>query len=386
MINYEFPPFGGGTGMACSQLLDQFAARRDIMVDLVTSGPVAAPTREVIGDGVVVHRLPVAKEDLHFWKARELAGWTRRALTYADDLVRRQPFQVCHCWAGWPSGIVGWRLRRHLPYVVALRGSDVPGYSARLRRLDPLLMSHVSRRVWRRASRVVAVSRTLRDLALKTTPGMPIDVIPNGVDVDQFTPGPVGEGGLLFVGRLIERKGVHRLIEATARLAADHPDLMLTVVGDGPERGRLEQLARDLDVGGRVRFLGHLGRDALADVYREASIFVLPADSDAMPNVVLEAMSAGLAIVTTRCGAAELLRGNGCVVDRLDAEALSSALAPYLADRNLLVRSQRASRRLAEGMAWDNVAEYFMAVFDDVIAAPAAAVAAPPREFRLLST
>jgi glycosyltransferase involved in cell wall biosynthesis len=231
---------------------------------------------------------------------------------------------------------------------------------------------------------VVAVSRTLRRLALQTQPAAVIDVIPNGVDVDQFTPGMAESGELLFVGRLIERKGVHLLLEAFAALASEHSQLRLTIIGDGPERSRLEAMARALNVTDRITFRGQLDRERLAQAYRQAAILVLPALSDAMPNVVLEAMAAGLAIVTTRTGGAELVRGNGVLVERADAEALQAALQTYLSAPDLLAAHRDASRRLAEGMSWGAVAGFFTAVYGETVAMPAGqAVPIPARVFRL---
>jgi glycosyltransferase involved in cell wall biosynthesis len=227
------------------------------------------------------------------------------------------------------------------------------------------------------------VSRSLRALAHETQPDARIDVIPNGVDVRRFTPGDGDGRGLLFVGRLIERKGADVLVEAFGLLAAAHPDLTLTIVGDGPERPRLEEIARGHGLGGRVSFRGHLEREALAQAYRDAAVFVLPAASDAMPNVVLEAMAAGLAIVTTRTGAAELLRGNGQMIERADPEDLRAALERYLEDPALLAQHRHASRRLAEQMSWSSVADFFLAVYAEVITAPEHVVPAPGREFRM---
>lgn len=368
MVNYEFPPFGGGTGLACRHLLDELARRGGVAVDLVTSGPVRRVERERLRGDIVVHRLPTPKRDIHYWRAPELAIWTARALGYARTLVRTRQYTFCHCWAGWPSGIVGHLLPGPLPYIVALRGSDVPGYNTRLRLLDPLVMRTVCRRVWRHAARIVAVSRDLRALAHVTQPDACIDVIPNGVDTRAFTPARPGQDGLLFVGRLIRRKGVDILIEAVRLLAAEHPGLTLTVAGDGPERARLEGMVRDYGLQEQVRFPGFLDRASLADTYRRAGVFVLPALSDAMPNVVLEAMAAGLAIITTRTGAQELLNDNGQIVERADPEALRASIARYLRDRDLLVRHQRNSRRLAETMSWAAVAEYYATLYADLCA------------------
>jgi glycosyltransferase involved in cell wall biosynthesis len=385
MINYEFPPIGGGTGMACSQLLAQFAGRTDIVVDLVTSGMGTQPyADDQFADNIIVHRLPVAKRDLYYWRAGELFSWTRQAIPYASRLSRRCRYDVCHCWSGWPSGIVGYWLRRRIPYIVSLRGSDVPGYSKRLRLLDLLLMRHVSRRVWGQAARVVAVSRNLRALALQTQPKAVIDIIPNGVDAERFTPGSGQDNHrVLFVGRLVERKGVHVLLEAFRGVVATVPDAVLTIVGDGPERARLEAMVGNFEIGGQVVFRGHLAGAEIPGAYRENAILVLPALADAMPNVVLEAMAAGLAIVTTPTGGSAVIHGNGVTVPPADPDALREALVAYLADPARLAQHRSVSRRLAEGMSWTAVAEFCLELYREAVTAGVEPVAAAPREFRL---
>jgi glycosyltransferase involved in cell wall biosynthesis len=267
---------------------------------------------------------------------------------------------------------------------VALRGSDVPGYNERLRTLDPLIMTFIARRIWSQAARVVAVSRGLRQLALQTRPGTEIDVIPNGVNVQRFKPGPAGDSRrILFVGRLIERKGVTYLLQAFRGVLAAVPDAELVIVGEGPERARLEARAGALGLSG-VNFLGHLEGDALSTAYSSSAILALPALADAMPNVVLEAMAAGLAIVTTPTGGSEVLCGNGVVVPAADPEALGAALVGYLTDPIRLAEHQRLSRRLAEGMSWAAVAGYYVQLYHEVVgAAQWRGSEVPGREFRL---
>ena len=384
MIAYEFPPIGGGTGMACSQLLGELAGRTDLEIDLVTSGTEQRTQIVSLGDNITVHRLPVRKRNLHFWRTAELLAWTPRAVAYASHLARRRRYDVCHCWAGWPSGLIGYWLRHRIPYIVSLRGSDVPGYNTRLRFLDPLVMRHVVRRVWGSSARVVAVSRSLRDLALQTQPNAVIDVIPNGVDVRRFVPGPVGrDRQILFVGRLIERKGVHFLLQAFGGVVQRVPDAMLTIVGDGPERERLQIMAAELGLSGRVDFRGNLTGDAIAAVYQEHALLIMPAMADAMPNVVLEAMAAGLAIVTTATGASEVLRGNGITVPCADPASLGHALLTYLTDPVRLAEHRAISRQLATTMSWASVAEFCLELYGEAAAARPQALPTPPREFRL---
>lgn len=364
MINYEFPPFGGGTGLACSRLLDEFAGLPSLEIEVVTSGPGRRIEVECPAPSTRIHRLPVHKRVHHYWRASELVEWTARALVCSRRLAATRRFDLCHCWSGWPAGLIGLALSKRLPYIVSLRGSDVPGYNTRLRWLDPLMFRHIARRVWRHAAHVAAVSGSLRTLALETAPEARIDVIPNGVDTQMFRPSGGGTAvDLLFVGRLIERKGADSLLRAFRDLAHENAEVTLSIAGDGPERGRLHELCQRLGLAERVTFLGHLDRPALAERYRRASVFVLPAISDAMPNAALEAMASGLALVATPGGAGDLIRGNGFVIAPRDPSSIRRAIERYLVDRQLLAAHRERSRALAQSMSWRTVAESLLELY-----------------------
>ena len=147
---------------------------------------------------------------------QELLRWTWRArrasqgasfATGATTSATAGPAGRRVCW--------GYRFREALPYLVSLRGSDVPGYSERLARWDPVVFRRLSRRVWTEAGAVVAVSESLRALALRTCPDLDVRVIPNAADTVRFYPGPdVDRYTVLFVGRLIPRKNVADLLTA----------------------------------------------------------------------------------------------------------------------------------------------------------------------------
>lgn len=364
MVSYEFPPLGGGTGNACRHLLGEFRDEADLRIELVTSGTGSRLETDVLGEAVRIHRVPVTKKSVHFWTMAELAQWTWRAMNVSRRMARETDFALCHCWSGWPSGWIGYLLRRRLPYIVALRGSDVPGYNSRLRYLDPLVFRHLSRRVWRRASAVTSVSEHLKSLARRTADDLPIDVIGNGVDTTLFSPGPAPEAfSVLFVGRLIERKRVDLLLRAFRDLGARNERCRLVIVGDGPERQALEELCRGAGLDGQVSFRGVLSTSEIRSVYRSSSVFVMPAVQEGMSNAVLEAMAAGLPVIMTDTGGSDVIRGNGMIVEAGDDESLRAAIARYMEDPNRVRRHGEASRRLAESMSWKNVARAYREIY-----------------------
>lgn len=368
MVNYEFPPLGGGSANATFHMLREMGKKGAARVDLVTSGPSDRLETGRIGEHVGIFKIPVRKEKRQYWTVRELATWSRHALGFSRRLAAEREYDLCHCWSGWPSGFIGYSLRRKLPYLIALRGSDVPGYNRRLRLLDPLLFRHLSRLIWRGASAVTCVSRSQISLAEKTDRSVDFRLIPNGVDTTVFHPGPDPERfTVLFVGRLIERKGVNHLIEAFASLGAEGEKARLVIVGDGPDRRALEDLARARGVADRVEFRGAMRWSGLPEIYREASVFALPAREEAMSNAALEAMASGLPVITTETGVAEVLDENGFVVPRADPGAIAASLRRYLRDPALLRDHSAASRDRAERMGWGSVSRRYFDLYDLIL-------------------
>ncbi|MFH1681292.1 MAG: glycosyltransferase family 4 protein [Candidatus Eisenbacteria bacterium] len=368
MVNYEYPPLGGGSGNATFHLLRELAGEPGLRVDLLTSGIEGRQEPEEAFPNVVIRRIPVAKRDPHFWTAREIAGWSLRALLRSGDLVRENRYDLCHCWAGWPSGFIGYRHRARIPYIIALRGSDVPGYNARLRGVDPLLFRPVSRSIWRNAAAVTSVSRDLLELARRTDPALACEVIHNGVDVERFRPGEqAGRFIVLYIGRLIKRKGLLDLLDAFRRVSRGDGGCLLRVAGSGPQRKRLEAFCREAGIDDRVEFLGPVEGDDLARLYREASLFVMPSHEEAMSNAALEAMASGLPIITTRTGVSEIIDGNGIVVEKGRPDQIAPAIERYLGDKDLRKRHGGRSREIVETMTWASVAKAYRELYERVL-------------------
>jgi glycosyltransferase involved in cell wall biosynthesis len=187
----------------------------------------------------------------------------------------------------------------------------------------------------------------------------PVRLAHHGVDVEH-TPGlATSAGGLpviLAVGRLVPKKGLHTLIEAAGLLKSRGVDFRLRIAGEGPEWATLQRLVHRCDVADRVSFLGPLTPQEVRDELRAASVFALPCrrlpdgDRDGIPNVILEAMSQGLAIAaTTLAGVSEAVvhEESGLLSPQDDAGALAQHLERLVRDGRLRARLGRAARRRA---------------------------------------
>jgi glycosyltransferase involved in cell wall biosynthesis len=205
----------------------------------------------------------------------------------------------------------------------------------------------------RRAAFVACISWFARSQVAVFAPADRLDhlhVVHCGVDLDRAVVAEHRDGGqrVLFVGRLVELKGLAGLIEALARLADRHPDTVLTVVGDGPDRSRFEALARRRGVADRVRFVGYRPADEVAELLGRVDVFALPSYAEGVPVSLMEAMAAGVPVVATQVGGvSELVEDgvSGHVLRPGDTDQLTDALDRLLSDPGWRARLGAAGRR-----------------------------------------
>ncbi|MCT4556938.1 MAG: glycosyltransferase family 4 protein [Pelagimonas sp.] len=156
-----------------------------------------------------------------------------------------------------------------------------------------------------------------------------------GVDPQRYEPSDHQGANLLFVGRLAAVKGVPILLQALANLRDIHPDLHLTLIGDGPDRAALEQMSADLDLHDAVTFAGYQNQTEVAKALQKTDLFVLPSFAEGVPVVLMEAMAAGVPVVTTQiAGIPELVTPgtNGILVPPGDTRALEKAVQRLMTD------------------------------------------------------
>ena len=180
----------------------------------------------------------------------------------------------------------------------------------------------------------------------------------NGLDLSTFKPATPGSKPvrLLSVGRLIEKKGFVFLVEACRILRASGVEFVCEIVGEGPERGRLEELIKAYQLSDQVRLTGSMPQTEIVDLLERSSIFVLPAihdssgDSDNLPTVIIEAMASSLPVIATGiAGIPEIVRHNenGILVPEKDAAQLANAIRVLALNQSLLEEYGRTSRKIA---------------------------------------
>jgi glycosyltransferase involved in cell wall biosynthesis len=306
-------------------------------------------------NGLTVHR-----PRYRVWPVIGAAGNARRMaaalLPVLREIRTHFPFDVIDAEFFWPDGPAAMLLARALdvPFSIKARGSDVHLWGAR-----PGIAAQIVA-AGRAAGGLLAVSAALKaDMAALGLPGENIRIHHTGIDLDLFRPAgraaakaALGVEGPLLVaaGALLERKGQDLAIAALKLL----PGATLILVGDGPDRARLEGLARGLN----VRFLGSRPHAELPALLAAADVMVLPTVSEGLANVWVEALACGTPVVTSDVGGAREVVDRpeaGRLVPR-DPAAIAGAVAELLAN----LPDQAAVREAAERFSWDrNGAELF---------------------------
>jgi glycosyltransferase involved in cell wall biosynthesis len=304
------------------------------------------------------------------WTAKlALVGFLGSDFARAVRVRRNFEPEILHAHWWFPNGVVGTWVGglAHIPLVTTLHGTDVR--LARTVGVAKPLFSHVLKH----SAAVTTVSRWLRDETETLVPGVKPMVAPMPVSTDMFEPSDRRDGGrLLFVGRLNDQKGLEHLLHATA--AMKRP-AQLDVVGDGPGRASLEQLARNLGVDSRITWHGQLPQSALPALYQRAGAVVVPSVDEGLGLVAVEALLCETPVVAFDSGGLRDViqhEKTGLLVKPGDRAALAAALDGLLSSDGHGRQLGRAGRLYAlSAFAPESAARRYAEIYKQVLGANA---------------
>ncbi len=375
LVNYEFPPIGGGASRASYSIARELVTLGNEVVVLTSRFGDAPSTEEV--DGMLIHRVVSWRKGIHDCGLRGAASFLCSAAPRLRWLLRSCNFDIVHYFFSLPTGVLSMYSHglRNVPYIVSLRGSDVPNYDLESRKLRLMhgVTQLATRHIWRNAAKVVAVSHSLRLLAEAWLDGVKIDVIHNGADLLPSSEPKTFHASerlrIVAVSRLIPRKGLGDLLRAIAGLT--DIDFELKIAGSGEAAQQLADLTAKLQLQDRVEFLGYQSQKDVRQLYSCADIFVLPTHSDAFANVILEAMSSGLPVIATDVGGAReaIEHGvNGLLVLPHDPDAIGEAIRRLAGDPELRQSMARENlARIQRQFTWPAVARQYQDVYANAI-------------------
>lgn len=364
MLNYEFPPLGGGASPVTLSLSRELVMAGN-EVDVVTMGFRGLKYRENI-DGVNIYRVPALRSRQDICRTYEMLSFDLTALPFCLSLVKERQYDINHTHFVIPTSVISYCLKKltGLPYIVTCHGSDIEGYNPdRFRNLHRFI-----RPFWgplaRGASYLTSPSEGLKRLILEKDANIRVRVIHNGLYIPEVKSNS-RECKILMVSRLFERKGFQYVLEALREIDFKGD---VNIVGDGPYRKKLEEMARGIDK--NIRFWGYIDSSSpeYRSLYASSSIFVFPSKMESFGLVLLEAMAYGLAVITTSISSLKEVGGDSCLYVRPENTSdIRFAIERLLKDSLLRKELQEKARARAMKFAWPEITKEFLSLYEEVL-------------------
>ena len=349
-------------------------ARVGHSVDVLTSRMKGQASKEK-GDGFTVYRVWSWRKGIHDCGFRGAFSYLFFAAFVFLQLTKKNHYDVIHYFFGLPTGFLSLLPGSHKksPYFISLRGSDVPGYdkyNTNLQRAHQLLIP-LTRKIWKNASQIIAVTNSLKNKAFQTDDSHDIHVIPNGID-SVFFKNPISTKTkdnclkLIAVARLIERKGIQDILSALAELR--DPEINLLIAGSGNYEHQLKQLCDDLSLNDVVSFHGLCMPEKLPALLWQSDVFILPSRAEAFGNVFAEAMACGLPVIGSTVGGIPDLVGaeNGVLVSPGNVAEIKSAILKMKGSEQLRKQMGKKNRdKMIALYNWERVTQKHVSLYQE---------------------
>jgi len=375
IINYEYPPLGGGGGIETQDLAEQLAKTHEVTV--LTTGFHNLPRKE-IRKGVNIHRVPVlGRTDLPTATMLSMVSFFPSALIYGLFLMPKIKPEIINAHFTIPSGLPAAFLAKIFkkPFVLTLIGGDIYDPSKGISPHRHGVLRWLNRKIMRCANKLTAISHDTKERAIRYYQAPEgIEVIPLGFVPPIFIPtnraleSNNNEKSFVSIGRLVPRKGYFDLLRAFATV--ENKNVILHIIGDGPLLPEMKDEAQKLGIDKNVVFHGHVTDERKYQILNESDVYVSASHHEGFGICFLEAMYAGLPILSTNIGGQTdfLVPGrNAILVNVKDVVKITKAMNQFVADENLRKTMGAANRRDVENFFIENIARRFEIIFQDLV-------------------
>jgi glycosyltransferase involved in cell wall biosynthesis len=376
--NYEYPPLGGGGGVINADLAEELARTHSVTV--LTSRAMDLASDETVS-GVRVIRAPVMGRSMTAAaNMLSMATFLPSGYLRGRNLLRKEKFDIINTHFVLPTGPLGARLAdfARIPNVLTVHGGDLFDPSKASSPHRHALLRAAIRRLLKRASVVVGQSKnTIENVHQFYTPDLDCKLIPLGIKRPADTVARKADHGfapgdtiLVTVGRLVRRKANDQLIEMIANI--EDPSVRLLIIGDGPLREELQELAEARNVSDRVVFAGFVSEKDKQSLLAISDLYVSTSQHEGFGLVFLEAMAAGLPVICYDFGGqTDFLEDGltGALIPLNEQDQFLQACRSWLGSPDKMANSAQENLGRVESYFIDNCAARYEALFEETVKA-----------------
>lgn len=376
ILNYEYPPLGGGAGLVTQHLADQFN-KMGHQVYVVTAWFQGTPEYSV-KENITIVRLKSRRKHTYKSNPIEMLSWIRHAKSFFYGLSDKIEFDICFANFTLPGGEVALYLKKiwNLPYIILSHGHDIPWFSPKQMFWYHLVLKNYIKKILLKSERNILLTQELKDNADKFL-GEKFHnknvVIPNGLNINEKLAHSEDRNSvltILFVGRLVEQKDPISMLKAVKILENNNIPFNLKIIGDGPLKNEVENLIYNLKIK-NVSILGKISNSEVIQEMEEAHVLIAASREEAMSLTVLEAISNGLFIIATKIsGNKELIfeNKNGYFVKYGDSNDIAQKIEDFYKEKFLKGYDYPSEfySLLMSKYSWENSAEKYLEVFEEI--------------------
>jgi glycosyltransferase involved in cell wall biosynthesis len=367
---YEFPPVGGGGGRAAYDICKGLAARGQ-QVTVLTAHMQGLPFEEY-KDGIHLVRISSFRRETFGASFVTMFAYVLIGLWAGLRLIRLDRPDIIHTHFAVPSGALAWMLSlvTGIPYILTVHLGDVPGGVPEktgkwFRWIEPF-----THPIWKRATKVIAVSEHTRQLALKHY-SVNVQVVHNGADVQHLSPAAIKVNTpprLIFAGRFVSQKNPFAIIQTLSQLK--DLDWHCSMLGDGPLYQDVKHEIEKTGMSERFDLPGWVTPEVVLDQFSKSDILFMPSLSEGLPVVGVQALATGLAIVASQIGGfLDLVdnKKNGYLIDVQDTAAFARALREMISNPQTLLRLREASIEKAHEFDIEKIVDQYQSILHEVV-------------------
>lgn len=378
VLNYEYPPLGGGAGVIARYIAEGLAERGHELSVLTAWFPdLETDTRE---KGVRVIRLKSKRKHLFRSHPAEMMSWVRKAKKYLRSHLNEEKYDICFAHFALPGGDVAYHTeaKSGLPYVLISHGHDIPWFFPKQMFWYHLLTYHWIHRIVINSKALFVQSDAMEKNAgkfLGKKYSHLIRQIPNGWDADRFYPDYNKRSKkftVLFPGRLVKQKDPFSFLNAISILREELPEIQVEILGDGPLRAKMEHDVKKQGLDSVVTFRGWVDKKSMLEAYQRGSLVVLPSLDEGMSIATLEALACGQYVIVTDVSRnARLITPgvNGELAEKRNPQDLAARMSAYYHEKflNNYQIPEEQLKTLKDIYDWKQVVKEYEEALEEIV-------------------